>query len=135
MSLSKDIRKYDADWSELAERIASGEHIVLPIPSRAAGKDIAFNFYGFREALALHDPDNPWVPAVLACRVSFLDNPPRIVFGKGNAVNTLLAGLRATKRPESTQNTAPPQPVELPRQTQDDALRALGFGVKEEKKP
>lgn len=126
MSLPKDIRRYSKDWSELAERLTNGERVELPASSLAAARDARFRFYGFRDAVELHDKDNPWLAALLETRVTCPDNPPRIIFEKDLA-SGVLAGLK--RLPKSD---AQPRPIESIAQvkptTHDDILLSLGYG-------
>jgi hypothetical protein len=105
MSMPKNIKAYANEWGEVAMQLTTTGLVTMSWGSVNKARYERLRFYGFRNALALHDPQNPWLNALMETQ-AVVTNAGDLVLRRSPESDVLRAALNAAP-------IAPP-PIEQP---------------------
>lgn len=132
MGQPREIAGYEAEWMVIARHLEQHGNMTLQVNDKVAAARLRFRFYGFRRAMARHDPTNPWVAVMMETQAQV--TPEGNVHLERSPYSALLRGLLE----HSTVTLAPK--VEVPTEEvkeagtahQDATILALLSGKKPE---
>lgn len=136
MSQPTRLASYESSWMDLADKLHRHGSATLNVTDRKLATTLRHRFYGFRNALAKADPENPYVITLMESRVTIRSG--ELIFER-DPFGQMLRDAIAKSFPNETP-PAPPQVQQLsPHEAQpeaplvessnmDDVLLKLGFG-------
>jgi hypothetical protein len=94
MSMPKNIKAYANEWGEIAMQLTTSGFATIPCGTVNKARYERLRFYGFRNALALHDPQNPWLNALMETQ-ALINNAGELMLQRSPESAMLRAALNA----------------------------------------